>query len=88
MAIMDASLRFPKSYSQFETLDTALSDRPRLQPSLVEPPSLELKPLPSHLRYVFLGSNETLPVIIACDLNSQQEEKLMEVLKAHKRAIG
>ncbi|KAM2928639.1 hypothetical protein COP2_035874 [Malus domestica] len=27
----------------------------RLLPSVIQPPSLELKPLPSHLKYVFLG---------------------------------
>src|SRR5438270_1748797 len=33
-----------------------------------EPPQLELKTLPDSLEYVFLGSNETPPVIIASDL--------------------
>ncbi|XP_059668727.1 uncharacterized protein LOC132313797 [Cornus florida] len=33
------------------------------------PPQLELKPLPANLKYVFLGTNKTLPVIIASDLS-------------------
>ena len=37
-------------------------------PSIVEPPKLELKPLPKSLKYAFLGNGETLPVIIASDL--------------------
>ena len=32
-------------------------------------PPLELKPLPNHLRYAFLGPNDTLPVIISTDLS-------------------
>ncbi|KAK4389753.1 hypothetical protein Sango_2312300 [Sesamum angolense] len=29
----------------------------KLKPSIEKPPSLELKPLPSHLKYVFLGND-------------------------------
>ncbi|XP_027120696.1 uncharacterized protein [Coffea arabica] len=34
----------------------------KLLPSIVQAPELELKPLPKHLKYAFLGDNETLPV--------------------------
>ncbi|KAM2340086.1 hypothetical protein PS2_018987 [Malus domestica] len=37
----------------------------KLLPSVVQPPTLELKPLPSHLTYVFLGDDEIFPVIIS-----------------------
>ncbi|XP_068305068.1 uncharacterized protein [Pyrus communis] len=50
-------------------------------PSVVQPPSLELKPLPSHLKYVFLGDQETLPVIVSSSLTAQEEGKLVRVLK-------
>ncbi|KAM1067948.1 hypothetical protein ACFX1Q_024007 [Malus domestica] len=43
----------------------------KMLPSVVQPPTLELKPLPSHLRYVFLGEDETLPVIISSSLTAQ-----------------
>ncbi|CAN6688376.1 unnamed protein product [Malus baccata var. baccata] len=43
-------------------------------PSIVQPPYLELKPLPSHLKYVFLGDQETLPIIIPSSLTAQKEE--------------
>ncbi|XP_028954941.2 uncharacterized protein [Malus domestica] len=56
--------------------------------SVVQPPTLELKPLPSHLKYVYLGENETLPVIISTSLTAQEEGKLMRVLKEYKTAIG
>ena len=48
----------------------------------------EPKPLPDHLKYVFLGEGETLPVIIANGLSKTQEDKLVVVLRRHKRAIG
>ena len=52
-------------------LDLDLKNRPSPQakPYIEESPVLELKQLPSHLRYVFLGTNNTLPVILAADLN-------------------
>ncbi|CAN6716097.1 unnamed protein product [Malus baccata var. baccata] len=52
------------------------------------PPTLELKPLPSHLKYVFLGDDETLPVIISSTLTAQEEDKLVRVLREYKKAIG
>ncbi|CAL8169132.1 unnamed protein product [Prunus armeniaca] len=37
----------------------------KLLPSVIQAPTLELKPLPNHLKYVFLGDEETLPVIVS-----------------------
>ncbi|CAN6547336.1 unnamed protein product [Malus baccata var. baccata] len=39
-----------------------------LLPSVIQAPVLDLKPLPDHLRYVFLGDEETLPVIVSSSL--------------------
>ena len=44
----------------------------RVLPSKERPPKLELKPLPSHLKYAFLGVEETFPVIISSSLESKQ----------------
>lgn len=54
-------------------LDLDLKNRPTppANPSIKEPLVLELKKLSSHLRYVFLGNGNTLPVIIATDLGEQ-----------------
>ncbi|RDY10528.1 hypothetical protein CR513_04937, partial [Mucuna pruriens] len=54
----------------------------------LSPPPTELKPLPSHLKYAFLDSEQQLPVIIASNLLLEQEDKLLEVLRQHKKAIG
>ncbi|XP_024024961.1 uncharacterized protein LOC112092618 [Morus notabilis] len=77
-----------RSRGHFESLE--LSERPLKQykPSVEEPPVLELRPLPVHLRYAYLGDSDTLPVIIASGLNGMQEMQLLEVLKKFKHAIG
>ncbi|XP_074266881.1 uncharacterized protein LOC141590173 [Silene latifolia] len=41
-------------------------------PSVVKAPIVEMKPLPSHLKYAFLGDEETLPVIISSKLSREQ----------------
>ena len=63
-------------------------ESPPAKPSLDEAPELELKALPPHLRYEFLGNRDTVPVIIASHLNEKQVESLVKVLKRFKRAIG
>ena len=53
-----------------------------------QPPALELKVLPSNLKYIFLGEEETFPVVISSSLNSNQEAELLAVLKSYKNSIG
>ncbi|CAL9012117.1 unnamed protein product, partial [Prunus brigantina] len=60
----------------------------KLLPSVIQAPTLELKPLPNHLKYVFLGDKETLPVIVSSSLTAVEEEKLVRVLQEYKTAIG
>ena len=57
-------------------------------PSSEQPPQLEQKPLPNHLRYAYLGESSTLPVIISTSLTAEEEEKLLRVLRDHKNAFG
>ncbi|KAL4387321.1 hypothetical protein GQ457_09G021380 [Hibiscus cannabinus] len=70
---------------RFESLDFSEFTAPK--PSLEHAPSLELKPLPPHLKYVYLGSNETLHVISA-KLLPDQECSLINLLSQYKKAIG
>ena len=44
--------------------------------------------MPDNLKYVFIGNNNTLPVIIEKGLTSAQEEKLVKLLCDHKTIIG
>nr|GEV80943.1 reverse transcriptase domain-containing protein [Tanacetum cinerariifolium] len=53
-----------------------------------EPPEVELKELPHHLKYAFLGENEKWPVIIAKDLSVNEKSALINVLKSRKKAIA
>jgi len=54
----------------------------------VSPVALELKPLPDSFKYALLGPNESLPVIIASDLDQDQEDKLITLLRENKEALG
>ncbi|RDX82123.1 hypothetical protein CR513_37128, partial [Mucuna pruriens] len=51
-------------------------------------PPMELKLLPNHLKYAYLDSEQQLPVIITNNLLPEQEDKLLKVLRQHKKAIG
>nr|GEW53798.1 reverse transcriptase domain-containing protein [Tanacetum cinerariifolium] len=53
-----------------------------------EPPEVELKELPPHLEYAFLGENEKWPVIISKDLSINEKSALIDVLKSRKKAIA
>lgn len=57
-------------------------------PSIMQPPTLELKPLLDHLMYAYLEDNEKLPVIISNKLETEQEDKLLHVIRKHKKVIG
>nr|GEV15085.1 reverse transcriptase domain-containing protein [Tanacetum cinerariifolium] len=52
-----------------------------------EPPEIELKELPPHLEYAFLGDNGKWPVIIAKDLSSNEKTDLINILKTQKRQL-
>ena len=51
-----------------------------LVPSFKQPPEIEQKPLPSHLRYAYLWDASTLLVIILASLTAAEEDKLLRVL--------
>ena len=64
-----------------------LSDNPT-PPSIVKPPKLELKSLPTHLRYTFLGEGNTLPIIISNKLSIDQEKRVCEIVRNRVKSIG
>ncbi|XP_068329671.1 uncharacterized protein [Pyrus communis] len=74
-----------KSSSYFISLPTS---NEKILPSVIQAPKLELKPIPEHLKYAFLGEDETLSVIISSQLTAEEREKLIRVLKNHKTAIA
>ncbi|GKC46167.1 reverse transcriptase domain-containing protein [Tanacetum coccineum] len=70
-------------YSPLPPKDLKFEELKTIKSSVDEPPELELKDLPSHLKYAFLERTNKLPVIIAKNL--KDEEK---VLKSHKQVIA
>nr|GFA42570.1 reverse transcriptase domain-containing protein [Tanacetum cinerariifolium] len=61
---------------------------PKTQPKENEPLKVELKELPPHIEYAFLGNNGEWPVIIAKDLSPNEKTDLINVLKTQKKAIA
>ncbi|XP_060960928.1 uncharacterized protein LOC133031448 [Cannabis sativa] len=75
----------PLNRRYFEELGAVLKE---LKPSTEKPPELELKVLPSHLRYEFLGQDKKLPVIVSASLSDVETDRLLRVLRAHNKAIA
>ncbi|KAM1943148.1 hypothetical protein ACFX15_011526 [Malus domestica] len=84
-ALDSAPIHNPKWRHVYESL--GMPKQPFL-PLSDQAPKLELKLLPSHLKYAHLRVNETLPVIIAADLNDTEEDKLLRVLRKYQDALG
>nr|GEX41644.1 reverse transcriptase domain-containing protein [Tanacetum cinerariifolium] len=74
---------FPKAHNDLKVIE------PKNDKSFdEEPPEVELKELPPHLEYAFLGENNKWPVIISKDLSVNEKSALIEVLKSQKKAIA
>ncbi|KAG7559377.1 Retrotransposon gag domain [Arabidopsis thaliana x Arabidopsis arenosa] len=56
--------------------------------SELKAPKVDLKPLPQGLRYAFLGTNSTYPVIINAALNDDEVNLLLSELRKYRKAIG
>ena len=74
VAALETTPISPMRYTSFISLS---NDNEKLLPSILHAPKFELKTLLNHLKYVFLGENETLLIIIASNFSSLQEEKLI-----------
>ncbi|GJY01849.1 hypothetical protein Tco_0360001 [Tanacetum coccineum] len=55
-----------------------LCEAKTVEPSINEPPEVELKELPPHLEYAFLEGDNKLPVIIAKDLKDEEKAALLK----------
>ena len=79
----------PHKNARFDVsfIDLPLSNE-KLLPSILQAPTLELKPLSDHLKYVFLSEEDILLVIIVKELTPLQEERVIRVLREHKTTIG
>lgn len=61
---------------------------PPAKPSIEEQPVLELIQLPSHLRYVFLGTNIILPLILAANLNEDRYRSWLKCFNGFKNLLA
>ena len=57
------------------------------QPYIEEQPTMELKPLRTHLFYTYWGDNNLLPVMISALLDVEQEQNLFDVMKRYRTVI-
>ncbi|KAK1684858.1 hypothetical protein QYE76_045706, partial [Lolium multiflorum] len=53
-----------------------------------EDPVFDLKPLPDNLKYAYIDDKKIYPVIISSKLTEFEEERLLQILKKHRGAIG
>jgi hypothetical protein len=59
-----------------------------IKPEEPQVPEVDLKPLPKGLKYEFLGPDKTYPVIVSNELSPEENEKLLILLKKHRKVIG
>jgi hypothetical protein len=59
-----------------------------IKPEEPQVPEVDLKPLDKGLKYEFLGLDKTYPVIVSDELSPEQNEKLLILLKKHRKVIG
>jgi hypothetical protein len=75
--------------AQDESLDEEnnedIGDLKQQEPKM---PDIELKPPPKGLKYEFLGANKMYPVIVSDELSPKEMEKLLSLLRKHKKVIG
>ncbi|KAL9399457.1 hypothetical protein Peur_008418 [Populus x canadensis] len=70
------------------SFEPLISPQVKAEASLVQPYKPERKPLPSDLKYAFLGEDESYPIVISSKLSIEQEQELLRVVRKHKKAIG
>jgi hypothetical protein len=63
-------------------------DKGESKPEEPQVPEVDLKPLPKGLKYEFLGPDKTYPVIVSDELSPEENEKLLNLLKKHRKVIG
>jgi hypothetical protein len=79
-----ASIRFltgSLGEDKFEDIGEIKHEEPQV-------PVVDLKPLPKGLKYEFLGPDKTYPVILSDELSPEENDKLLNLLKKHKKVTG
>nr|GFA04923.1 reverse transcriptase domain-containing protein [Tanacetum cinerariifolium] len=89
LELADRTISKPTGFAEnvFIKVDLKVIE-PKTKSEEDEPPKVELKELPPHLEYAFLGNNGEGPVIIAKYLSPNEKTDLINVLKTWKKAIA
>nr|GEZ69508.1 reverse transcriptase domain-containing protein [Tanacetum cinerariifolium] len=77
-----------KDYFPLFQKDLKVVEPKNNQSSNDESPEVELKELPPHLEYAFLGDNKKWPIIISKNLSVNEKSALINILKSRKKAIA
>jgi hypothetical protein len=68
-------------------VEEKIEDIGEIKPEEPQVPEVDLKPLPKGLKYEFLGPDKTYPVIVSDKLSPEENEKLLILLKKHRKVI-
>ena len=71
---------------RYEPLPSTLENLGKIEDQTA--PKVELKTLPSSLRYAYLGPNCTYPIIVNAELIDEQEDKLLRRVRPYRKTIG
>ncbi|XP_025692680.1 uncharacterized protein [Arachis hypogaea] len=82
--VQGASVGIPPEYDE-DTLSSPVIPNNQLPSHELH---MELKPLSPHLKYAYLEDNQKLPVIIAKELTSQQEEDCLMYYEGTRKLLG
>ena len=66
------------------SFEPLISPQVKIEASLVQPYRPERKPVPSDLKYAFLGEDESYPIVISSKLSIEQEHELLRGEKTQK----
>nr|GEV82761.1 reverse transcriptase domain-containing protein [Tanacetum cinerariifolium] len=78
ICLLEELLNNDPSLSPLPLKELNVEEIKTVKSSIDEPPKLELKELPSHLKYAYLEGADKLPVIIAKDLKVDEKEALLK----------
>jgi hypothetical protein len=59
-----------------------------MKPEEPQVPEVDHKSLPKRLKYEFLDPDKTYPVIVSNELSPEENEKLLILMKKHRKVIG
>jgi hypothetical protein len=87
-ALIEPNLEEDAQFFIEEEEDHFVLSKPLYPFEEISKPPIELKPLPSGLRYAFLNNDPETPVIISDKLFQEETFYLITVLQKHRSAFG